>query len=65
MLVRRLLEQAPALCRPGARLLLEIAYDQGAAAVELARNAFPLAQVQLLKDFAGHDRVVEIDLPQK
>lgn len=65
MLVRRLLEQAPALCRPGARLLLEIAYDQGAAAVQLARNAFPLAQVQLLKDYAGHDRVVEIDLPQK
>jgi release factor glutamine methyltransferase len=62
-LVRRLLEQAPPLCRPGARLLLEIASDQGAAAFGLARAAFPAAQVDLLRDYAGHDRLVRIDLP--
>jgi release factor glutamine methyltransferase len=61
-LVRRLLEQAPVRCRAGARLLLEIAYDQGVAALALARAAFPTAQIDLLKDYAGHDRLVRIDV---
>jgi release factor glutamine methyltransferase len=64
-LVRRLLDQAPPLCRPGARLLLEIAYDQGAVALALARTAFPTASIDVLKDYAGHDRVVRIDLAAK
>lgn len=59
-LIRRLLLQAPAACLPGARLLLEIGADQGAAALALARAAFPAAVVDCLRDLAGHDRAIRI-----
>jgi release factor glutamine methyltransferase len=62
-LVRRLLDQAPPVCHPGGRILLEIGADQGAAAVELARHTFPNAAVILLQDYAGLDRIVQVDLP--
>jgi release factor glutamine methyltransferase len=61
-LVRRLLEQAPDVCNSGACLLLEIGADQGAAALGLAQNTFPDAKAQILKDYAGLDRIVRIDL---
>lgn len=57
-LIRRLLVQAPSACLPGARLLLEIGADQGAAALALARAAFPSAVVDCLRDLAGHDRAI-------
>lgn len=59
-LVRRLLAQAPAACNPGALILLEIGADQGAAALALARNTFSQADIQLIKDYAGHDRILRI-----
>lgn len=61
-LVRRLLRQAPNVCNPGACVLLEIGSDQGAAALELAQQTFPDAKAQILKDYAGLDRIVRIDL---
>jgi release factor glutamine methyltransferase len=64
-LVRRLLAQAPYVCNPGACLLLEIGWDQGAAALQLAQRAFPDAAAVVLKDFAGLDRIVRIDLAGK
>ncbi len=64
-LVRRLLEQAPSVCNPGALILLEIGSEQGAAALELARVAFPGAEAKVLPDYAGHDRMVRLDLPGK
>lgn len=60
-LIRQLLEQAVSLCRLGAWLLLEIGSDQGAVVVELARQLFPEANVSLLSDLAGLDRVVCIE----
>ncbi len=62
-LVRRLLDQAPAAARPGARLLLEIGADQGAAAQALGAAAFPGARAAVLPDLAGHDRILRLDLP--
>ncbi len=59
-LVRRLLAQAPPVCRPGACLLLEIGAEQGAAALALAQAAFPQATSRILKDYAGHDRLIAI-----
>jgi release factor glutamine methyltransferase len=60
-LIRRLLGQAPArLTMPGL-LLLEIGADQGAAAAALARAAFPVAQVSVVKDYAKLDRVVRVE----
>jgi release factor glutamine methyltransferase len=61
-LVRRLLEQAPDVCTPGACLLLEIGSDQGVAALELAQNTFPDSTVRILKDYAGLDRILRVDL---
>jgi len=59
-LVRRLLQQAPIICNPGALLLLEIGADQGASASALARSAFPDADVSIIPDLAGLDRIIQI-----
>jgi release factor glutamine methyltransferase len=57
-LVRRLLDQAPAALAHGGQMLLEIEATQGAAALELARLAFPQAGVDLTQDLAGRDRLI-------
>lgn len=68
-LIRRLLDQAPPVLAPGGLLLLEIMAGQGAAVTALARAAFPGADVRVIPDLAGHDRVVRVALhggnPQK
>lgn len=61
-LIRRLLAQAPDYLFPHGCLLLEIEAGQGESACELAKAAFPHAQIQLIPDLAGHDRLIEIDL---
>jgi release factor glutamine methyltransferase len=61
-LVRRLLAQAPSVCKPGALVLLEIGYDQGAAVLELVYRMIPQCRADLLKDYAGLDRVVRLML---
>ena len=63
-LVERLLRQAPRFLTPHGQLLLEIGAAQGAAAVALARAAFPHAGVTLHPDLAGLDRVVAVRLGQ-
>lgn len=52
-LVRRLLAQLPQVAQPGARVLLEIGADQGAATLALAGPTATLHQ-----DYAGLDRIV-------
>ncbi len=59
-LVRRLLEQAPKVWNPGGLMLLEIGASQGDAASALAKTAFPQAEIQVLKDYAGLDRMVSV-----
>jgi release factor glutamine methyltransferase len=59
-LVRELLQQAVTYLRPGGAIFLEIGWQQGAAATQAARHTFPQAQVQLLPDYAGHDRIVAV-----
>ncbi|MBK9124448.1 MAG: peptide chain release factor N(5)-glutamine methyltransferase [Chloroflexi bacterium] len=56
--VRRLLAQAPHVLAPDALVLLEIGADQGERASDLARAALPDAQVDVVKDLAGLDRIV-------
>lgn len=60
--IRRLLEQIPMACNPGARILLEIGADQGAAVVQLAWDMLSPHDVNLFQDYAGLDRLVRIDL---
>ena len=57
-LFRRLLDQLPLVCAPSAWLLLEIGAEQGPTVTGLVRDHLPAAQVDVLRDYAGHDRVV-------
>lgn len=59
-LIRALLPQAAERLRPGGLVLLEIGWQQGAAVASLARKSFPEAEVRVLSDFAGHDRIVMV-----
>ena len=59
-LLRRLLAQAPSVIQPGGMILLEIGTEQGAATQQLAQDMQTPRQVTVHKDYAGHDRVVEI-----
>jgi release factor glutamine methyltransferase len=59
-LIRQLLTDAPRVLAPRGLLLLEIEASQGDSAKALARAAFPDARARLLKDLAGHDRLLEI-----
>ncbi len=60
-LIRRLLQDLPRVCQPGALALLEIGMLQGKAALRLARALRP-RQAQVLRDLAGLDRVLRVDL---
>jgi len=58
--IRRLLAQAEGHLRPGGVVLLEIGATQGEAVVALARRNFPAARVEIVRDYAGLDRVVMV-----
>jgi release factor glutamine methyltransferase len=60
-LIRRLLPQAVQRLPSDGLLLLEIENTQGQAAVRLAYDFFPKAQIDLLPDLAGHDRLIRIE----
>jgi len=56
--IGRLLEGAQRSLAAQGLLLLEIEASQGESACHLAQRAFPRAGVNLLRDLAGHDRLV-------
>lgn len=55
--VRRVVAGAPARLQPGGRLYVEIQFDQGEAAKQIAADA-GLVEVRILRDHAGNDRVL-------
>jgi len=62
-LITRLLRQVPNRAAPEAFVALEIGYNQGAAVVGLVETMLPQAtQLELLRDYQGHDRVVTFQL---
>jgi release factor glutamine methyltransferase len=61
-LVRELLRQLPDLCLPDALILLEIGAEQGQAVLDFANETLSPKKAFVLKDYAGHDRVVRIEL---
>jgi release factor glutamine methyltransferase len=60
-LIRELLQQAPVVCQPQALILLEIGSGQGSAALEAAAH-LPLREAAVLRDYAGHERIVRLRL---
>ncbi len=58
--IHNLLSIAPINLTPGGLLLLEIESSQGVSAIQIAKNNFPDANVELYKDLAGHDRLISI-----
>lgn len=62
-LLERLLRQAGrgAMLRAGAVLLLEIGYRQRAPLTRLARAIWPQARISCLSDYAGWDRILQIE----
>lgn len=59
-LIRQLLQQATTRLRPSAAIFLEIGWQQGNIAKQAAQAQFPQAEITVLPDFAGHDRMVKI-----
>ena len=57
-----LFAEAARLLKPGGLALFEIGYDQGAMALQAAREA-GAQEVSILKDLAGNDRVVSLNFP--
>ena len=61
-LIRRLLRQARTALTPRSAIMLEINPPQSATLPDEARAMFPGAAVRVVRDLAGMDRVVVIDL---
>ena len=59
-LIQCLLKQAGSRLSPSGVILLETEASLGQATLNTASDAFPAAQCQVIKDLAGHDRIVEI-----
>jgi release factor glutamine methyltransferase len=56
-LIRPLVEQAAKVLKPGGGLFLEIGYDQGDAVFQCLENS-GFQNVEIIQDYAGHDRIV-------
>ena len=59
-LVRELLHQTVDLCEKGACILLEIGTTQGEATLKLADDILQPQAADIIKDYAGHERIVKI-----
>jgi len=60
--IDRLLAQAGEKLRSGGAVLLEIGYEQGPDVADLAKRYFPQAEIEIVSDLSGNDRVVVVDM---
>ena len=60
--IHRIIHAASHKLIPGGLLLLEIEVSEGSAVLSIASETFPNSRVQLYKDLAGHDRMLEVQL---
>lgn len=56
----RILDRAADYLEPDGRVFLEIAYDQGDAATQIAANYPAFEEPRILKDYGGRDRVLTV-----
>ncbi len=61
---RRILAEAPDYLKTGGMLFMEIGHDQGGAVRSLADDMERFEGIEILKDLAGHDRVVKCRLKE-
>lgn len=59
-LYERMLQQLPLVLLPGGIVAFEIGYQQGEALTRMVHRYYPTATVTVLKDLAGHDRMLLI-----
>lgn len=59
--IERLLSQAGEKLLPGGAILLEVGYDQGQKALQLAKEHFPEARIGITPDLRGCERVLSIE----
>lgn len=59
---RRIFQLAPRWLAPQGVMLLEIESTLGEVVTQLGRESFPAAKIQLHRDLAGRDRLVQINL---
>ena len=59
-LISELLQQATRILRPSGAVFLEVGWRQGQAVEQLAKKHFPFADIKVMVDFAGLDRIVSI-----
>jgi release factor glutamine methyltransferase len=61
--IRRIIAAIASLLAPGGCFFMEIGFDQGAAVKELlatSATADPYASIDIIKDYSGRDRVVQV-----
>ena len=61
---RRILAEAPDYLKPQGMLFMEIGHDQGDAVCSLAADMERFEDIEIIKDLAGHDRVVTCRLKE-
>ena len=59
-LISEMLKQSSSRLRPQGAIFLEIGWRQGLAVQQLAQRCFPAADITVVADYAGHDRIVSI-----
>ncbi|HEX6385491.1 MAG TPA: peptide chain release factor N(5)-glutamine methyltransferase [Anaerolineae bacterium] len=58
--IEELLKQATLSLSAGGAIFLEVGWQQGPAARQLAQSYFPEAQVGVIPDYAGRDRIIAL-----
>ncbi len=64
-IIRRLLEQASKLLSPNGTVMLEFNPPQSEALLSIARSIWPDAEPRVVKDLAGLDRVLVVELERR
>lgn len=55
-----IIDAGPSCLKPGGYLILEMGFDQREGVAELANQAKAYDQIEFVKDYSGHDRVVRL-----
>jgi release factor glutamine methyltransferase len=58
--IQAIIDRAPDYLRPGGHLLLEIGHDQKADVEKIVALSTSYAQLDFIRDYGGHDRVVKL-----